>query len=182
MSPYQNIWSATPFGAGAAQQNAGMPNNTAWGSPATPNAQNSLFNNRMASYANHPLGGKQQFGGGVMPGQWPGYQLPTMGNIRNPFQYGNQPINPVGDVLGGQPPAPGAPGGGMNQQAMDRMMWMNKNVQDFNPAGGPNDMRLSNDWQNNLANMSQSDWNRNRGLHALDMTMDGGIPLAFRGL
>ena len=44
------------------------------------------------------------FGFGRQVPTYPGYSLPTMGNIRNPFQYGNQPINPVGDVLGNPQP------------------------------------------------------------------------------
>ena len=89
---------------------------------------------------------------------------------------------------GGVPPQGPQPGTGgpqqpgMNQQAMERMMWMNKNVPTFNPAGGPNAMPLSKNWLDNLGNMSQRDWNMNRGLHALDQTSDGGVPMAFRGL
>ena len=164
MNPYQGIWNATPF---ASQFNSPIANRQ---------YQESQIGNYAAQMPN--------FGGGVMPVQWPGYQLPTMGNIRNPFQYGNQPINPVGDVLAPNNPLaqPGNPQNGMNQQAMERMMWMNKNVPNFNPAGGPNDMPLSKNWQDNLGNMSQRDWNMNRGLNALDQTMDGGIPMAFRGL
>jgi len=44
------------------------------------------------------------FGFGSQVPTYPGYSLPTMGNTRNPFQYGNQPINPVGDVLGNPQP------------------------------------------------------------------------------
>ena len=48
------------------------------------------------------------FGGGAMPSSpWPGYYLPQMGNQYNPFMSGNQPINPVGDVL--NPNTPAAP-------------------------------------------------------------------------
>ena len=142
MTPYGNIWNAqTPFGQGAAQQwqQAGMQQ---------PVNSGSIFNNPIATRGvaaglvpqapnygtptmqqmKPPLSNFQPgFGGGVMPGQWPGYQLPTMGNIRNPFQYGNQPINPVGDVLGNPGAPQQQPAGGMDQAQMMKALhnWQN---------------------------------------------------------
>lgn len=90
------------------------------------------------------------------PGGWPGYQLPTMGNQPNPLVTGNQPINPVGDVLApnnpANPAAPQAPAG-PSMQDMERMAWMQAHA-----GGGAGGIPWDPQTSNQMGKMGGNQW------------------------
>lgn len=100
--------------------------NQFWGVGAPPPVQSPTASIAPAPPSTGEIPGQPFAQYGVPRTPWWGYSLPQMGNQDNPFKYGTQPINPVGDVLnpgqaGATPPPAANPG--LSKEDVLRMIY-----------------------------------------------------------